>query len=552
MFNVRPQGSRHLNSPSVPSQWHQQHLFKADQIVRPISISSGLGYQNARHEVCKRVPSFAPEFQLPTRLIDIQTDTLRLVLSVDLEDPNNCRYVALSHCWGDPRKTQVPKTFGATLERHQKEGITELTKTFEDAVKVTREIDVRYLWIDSLCIIQDEPEDFKKECSKMSLIYARAYCVLSALDAEDGSRGLFIPRNPSPQPSQISLDHEQWNSMLQGPLSTRGWAFQEHQLALRIIHFTAIRILWECRCCVAGEDFPSQRHRAFVGGTADDPFYLHSDIHTTWRLFDGKHERHAKIIEGVRYGSRRTNRRRNDVYTRWLRAAELYSSRNLTYEIDKLPAVSGLAAAVAAVVPKDVYLAGIWKNDLIRGLLWIPALSGTGVNLDRISSIPSWSWASHYGSVKFLALADATQFFPPFLVRREASILFDELDNSLGDGDSAEINSETTTSAEYPFGEVKGGSLQITAPMKECDIGHDHGGLKFRNLDTGLAEFDVILDDPSARVLSRVICAILVQEWYAFGLILKKSNSGAFQRLGVFILTRDGVRDFIMNTVTVE
>jgi hypothetical protein len=533
------------------------------------------------------VPSFAPEFQLPTRLIDIQTDTLRLVLSVDLEDPNNCRYVALSHCWGDPRKTQVPKTFGATLERHQKEGITELTKTFEDAVKVTREIDVRYLWIDSLCIIQDEPEDFKKECSRMSLIYARAYCVLSALDAEDGSRGLFIPRNPSPfmrtrrwrrlmriaegrtsmwgrrlesifrrsrpQPSQISLDHEQWNSMLQGPLSTRGWAFQEHQLALRIIHFTAIRILWECRCCVAGEDFPSQRHRAFVGGTADDPFYLHSDIHTTWRLFDGKHERHAKIIEGVRYGSRRTTRRRNDVYTRWLRAAELYPSRNLTYEIDKLPAVSGLAAAVAAVVPKDVYLAGIWKNDLIRGLLWIPALSGTGVNLDRISSIPSWSWASHYGSVKFLALADATQFFPPFLVRRDASILFDELDNSLEDGDSAEINSETTTSAEYPFGEVKGGSLQITAPMKECDIGPDHGGLKFRNLDTGLAEFDVILDDPSARVLSGVICAILVQDNYVFGLVLKKSNSGAFQRLGVFILPqRRGGWGFIMNTVTVE
>jgi hypothetical protein len=154
-----------------------------------------------RHEVCKRVPSFAPEFQLPTRLIDIQTDALRLVLSVDLEDPNNCRYVALSHCWGDPRKTQVPKTFGATLERHQKEGLTELTKTFEDAVKVTREIDVRYLWIDSLCIVQDEPEDFKKECSRMSLIYARAYCVLSALDVEDGSRGLFIPRNPSPQPS---------------------------------------------------------------------------------------------------------------------------------------------------------------------------------------------------------------------------------------------------------------------------------------------------------------------------------------------------------------
>ena len=131
-------------------------------------------------------------------------------------------------------------------------------------------------------------------------------------------------------------------------------------------------------------------------------------------------------------------------------------------------------------------------------------------------------------------------------------ILFDELENSLVDGDSAEISSETTTSAEYPFGEVKGGSLQITAPMKECDIGPDRGGLKFRNFRTGLAEFDVILDDPSARVLSGVICAILVQDKYAFGLVLKKSNSGAFQRLGVFILPEEWVSGFIMNTVTVE
>jgi hypothetical protein len=86
------------------------------------------------------VPSFAPGFQLPTRLIYVNPDTQTLlqVLSADLQEPENCRYVALSHCWGGPEGTAVPKTLQETLNKHQKEGITGLTKTFEDAVKVTR------------------------------------------------------------------------------------------------------------------------------------------------------------------------------------------------------------------------------------------------------------------------------------------------------------------------------------------------------------------------------------------------------------------------------
>jgi len=169
------------------------------------------------HPLCLKVPRFAERFQLPTRLIDVRVGaedgTVRLVLSEMLNPDHDCRYIALSHCWGaDPDK--IPKTIRATLVHHQ-ERIDKLTKTFEDAIEVTRQIGVRYLWIDSLCIIQDEATDFERECSQMGLTYARAYCVLSALGAEDGDGGLFIPREfPASSISIIQVE-----AMLEGPLS---------------------------------------------------------------------------------------------------------------------------------------------------------------------------------------------------------------------------------------------------------------------------------------------------------------------------------------------
>jgi hypothetical protein len=497
--------------------------------------------QCERHPICARSPLFAPQIQLPTRLIDVNTGSedsaLRLVIPADFEDIADSRYVALSHCWGDPRTVQVPKTLRNTLKEHQKR-ITSLTQTFKDAIEVTKQIGVRYLWIDSLCIIQDEPEDFMRECSRMSLIYARAYCVLSALDAEDGSGGLFIPRNSysSPSSSQISLNNEQWTSMLRGPLSTRGWAFQEHQLSPRIIHFTKARILWECRVCIACEDSPSQCYRALVGSVNlwKDP----QSQYATWRLFDGKHERYDKNMEGGLESPGSTTYRnggRNDMHTRWLRAVELYSSRNLTYETDKLPAISGLATATIAVLGEDDYLAGLWKNDLIRGLLWTAASSGTREIPNRVSSIPSWSWASYCGSISFLSLEEG---------RIPGKLTIDHIYKL---GDKAKLTAYTNTSSLYPFGEVKGGTLQITALIKAYDIGPHPGGSKCKIVDKDRPNLDIFLDNPSTPAHRGVTFAVLIQPSnhrpgvgnpFMYGLVLKKSDSSTFQRLGVFCTNR--------------
>lgn len=133
-----------------------------------------------------------------------------------------------------------------------------LPKTFRDAVTVTRKLGVRYLWIDSLCIIQDDPDDWLREAAVMGEIYAKAYCTLAATSARDSNDGLFIPRpasqsvklndlsGDSPVSFYASIEDRFEHDLHDGDLNNRGWVLQERFLSPRIIHFTAVQTFWEC------------------------------------------------------------------------------------------------------------------------------------------------------------------------------------------------------------------------------------------------------------------------------------------------------------------
>ena len=260
---------------------------------------------------------------------------------------------------------------------------------------------MRYLWVGSLCIIQQDTTDWEIECSRMSLIYARAYCMLSALDAEDGTDGLFIPTLLNPKSSPIN-HLAKWSLNLTGRLSTRGWAFQEHQLSTRIVHFTKSRLLWECRKCIAYEDSPTLVPRFLCGG---------GDTFAVWRLFDidrEKHESDATVPPVTASMLQSSVPLAPTILDDWLMAIERYSSRNLTVPGDKFPAISGLAAAVSSLLAHDEddskYLAGLWRRDIARGLLWKRTGSAPKLIPGRQLTIPSWSWASYAGPVKFFAI----------------------------------------------------------------------------------------------------------------------------------------------------
>ncbi|KAJ2974752.1 hypothetical protein NUW58_g8556 [Xylaria curta] len=131
-------------------------------------------------------------YSVPTRLLDVSLSNPRLVHSGSLPIDS---YAALSHCWGP---IQPLRTLHNNVESHAKGmSLASLPKTFQDAVRVTRYLDLRYLWIDSLCIIQDDDEDWSREAAKMAAYYSGAQVVISASSSDGSSEGFLGPRKES-------------------------------------------------------------------------------------------------------------------------------------------------------------------------------------------------------------------------------------------------------------------------------------------------------------------------------------------------------------------
>lgn len=195
----------------------------------------------------------------PTRLIDLgdrfslgrlrpgnfSHKTVRLIAPTQ-----PLRYIALSHCWGNLGQRPWLTTSG-NLDRRLKTGfsIDDLPSTFQDAITVTRELDERYLWIDSLCILQGEDDDdahmndWKIEAGKMQDVFRGAYCTIAATSSENSQQG-FLTRANSKSAPPIADNFE--DDVLRGNLNTRAWVLQERALSRRILHFTNRQTYWEC------------------------------------------------------------------------------------------------------------------------------------------------------------------------------------------------------------------------------------------------------------------------------------------------------------------
>jgi hypothetical protein len=313
--------------------------------------------------------------RLPTRVLEVGSADDPSLLRLKISKGKCGHYVALSHCWGPPEKRPL-RIMTTNIQDHIKAiSMSSLPKTFQDAVEVTRAIGLRYLWIDSLCIIQDDRDDWFRESQEMGLVYQYARITIAASHAHDGTEGLFL-RRPDPPPSieipYINSAGEEHGSMFIqsrgnssytdtwspdfGPLSKRAWITQEWLLARRTVFFTRSRLIWSC-----GE--------------------LEGDLETH-RLVRQRHMRGLKVGSDDDWGS----------------IVEHYSARLLTYATDKLVALQGIANELRKKYPERVYAQGLWVNDLPRHLLW----RGEVRNLTRTPpklNIPSWSWASKMGSV---------------------------------------------------------------------------------------------------------------------------------------------------------
>jgi hypothetical protein len=258
--------------------------------------------------------------------------------------------------------------------------IESLSQTFIDSIEFTRSLGVQYIWIDSLCILQDSPEDWQAEALQMDKVYRNCICNIAATGSSDSGGGLFQDRDEAwvtPEKVRIqysghdrvylaSLQHlwEKW--VCRGSLNRRGWVFQERLLSPRTLHFSS-QLFWECRTLQACETFPE--------GMPED-------------------ERDYEDVDGALYPISQKNwSDQHKIAGHWDYLVEVYGRCSITKPDDRLIAIAGVAKSLQPVLD-DVYLAGLWKKDLPWNLVWSLHNVEGDLSVPSKYRCPSWSWAS--------------------------------------------------------------------------------------------------------------------------------------------------------------
>jgi hypothetical protein len=323
-------------------------------------------------------------------LVVEHTAEIKQKFSPRLFETNSMRgkYAALSHCWGT---SSIITTTDATLGS-RKHGIKwgQLSKSFQDALTITQKLGLRYLWIDSLCIIQDNDQDWENESTKMGLIFEDSMVTIAAVKAEDGRGGcftrgygarMFMPIDKRSSPSEIyfrecprhdafatrtyfSRESTSW------PLFRRAWTLQEELLARRILYYTESEVVWQCKSDLACQC-----------GRISDPINLNDS--NSFKL-----EYEVSLRKNLGIGL---------ISYQWSRIITQYTTRNITKDSDCFPALSGIAKVFQSRGLGN-YVAGHWAKSLPFCLTW----STNGQKIEEQSSsfvAPSWSWASVRGGI---------------------------------------------------------------------------------------------------------------------------------------------------------
>jgi hypothetical protein len=466
-------------------------------------------------------------------------------------------YVTLSHCWG---AHQIITTMIDSIERHH--GRIEwqkLSKTFQDAIIATRSLGFKYIWIDSLCIVQDSVEDWETQSAVMGDIYRRSILTISAAKAKNGSEGCFVMRDgKSIRPvqlrpcfgEQIAVQRSRAGCRLQdpangqrvwaatinvnfasGPLYDRAWVYQEQALARRSLIFGEECMYWECPALVASENEPMGSMHRFEG--------LQLPLLEFGKLLNSLTSGAAVTDQpGVDGGSLRDF---------WYTHVAAYSGRALTRLTDRLPALSGLAFNISKAFDDSTYAAGLWAADLPRGLLWTRGnngLSGSGpamrIRPPMLFVGPSWSWVSMTGC--------HTTYDLMWRETRNPSAVLDDGLNIVA------INSELRS--PNPFGEVLASVITLTGRLVPVNVLKQDRAYILLKDGNNVGELD--LDDKEA--LSESIWALAIvhnkDACYTISIALVESETAAreareYRRVGVAYIKADNFEQCELETIRI-
>ncbi|KAK3351081.1 heterokaryon incompatibility protein-domain-containing protein [Neurospora tetraspora] len=289
---------------------------------------------------------------VPTRLLYIGKDNNDLRLRMGLPPTEDIRWAALSHCWGGGAPFKLLQ--GNLMTLLEKVEISDLPPTFCDGIRVARELGLQHIWIDSLCIIQDNKTDWEVESSRMGMVYSQAFVVICGASSSNPQTPFLGPREPEWLPKRFNLQIEDGQSL---PIIAR----QRHLLAA-----------------------PLEQ------GLLEPPY---TGAWATLKRVGPLEDQlppYPLLLPGT-LGEEPPDA------DKWRMTVKAYTQRQLTFASDKLPAIAG-AASKTPQAQRTKYLAGLWQESLLLDLLWqvMPGATHKALTYPDESGrvVPSWSWAS--------------------------------------------------------------------------------------------------------------------------------------------------------------
>ncbi|TRX87706.1 hypothetical protein FHL15_011400 [Xylaria flabelliformis] len=403
----------------------------------------------------------------PTRLIDIGRDDdcpPRLVRgeSLTLEDVKN-GYISLSYCWGG-HNDQNTTTFNVDMRYDDGFPLKSQPATIQDAILATRKLGFRYLWIDSICITQDDSNDLLTEIAHMDKIYEHADLLISASRAASMDHGFLqpiVPEDVEKAEIEFSVPFkyryqgetgrvvlEKWfesrSDLAPDPIHSRGWTLQEHLMSKRILSFNTTGLSWQCLC---DSMFGAWKKSVYT----DKSQVLSSPSNMVCRNM-------VLVLDdrGRNKGRRSNPYQYETVREEWDGLVNNFCLRHLTKPSDRLPAFSAIPKqfTYAFGSAKD-YVAGHWKCHLPTDLLW----HNSSFVKDRDDPFPTWSWASCKYSAGKSTSRGSTDLRIPFFdeMFMTAVMSVEEIDvHFVNPSDS--------------FGDVRYARLLVAAPLVPVDL----------------------------------------------------------------------------------
>ena len=409
-------------------------------------------YQDCKHQhrQCRPEAGLDSQKFYPPRLLDVTQSPLCLV-SKDLVDESH-DYAALSHCWG--QETFLTLT-ADRLPVFERTGIPlhDLPENFQNAVKICRGLRIKYLWIDSLCIIQSglgSFEDWSIHVHLMKDIYAFSDVCIATAAASKATESTFSTRNPAritpavvnvqplhlptpPVPHFVLGEYHALRGHRNAPLASRAWALQERLLSPRILIFASQQVFWEC--CETMDQYFCETFPSGIQGQGEllpkrGPFSLPK---TRGNFTSIRHD----------IGLRLT----------WLDLVETYCECALTRtNEDKFAAFAGIAAGMAVDIKRPLYIAGFFRDEMPTCLLWYVRTEAVPDSSPRppngLYRAPTWSWAATDAPIKFWRPVSGPYAAPTYLC-------------------FAILKSHTVELAKDwdPFGRIRYAELVLEAPV---------------------------------------------------------------------------------------